>query len=1758
MDSAEKSFKLIQKAKRKLTEALQRDPELIFAVARSQQLLTQGELSSLSQLNTPQEVVESLVDTVLGKDRSTHERFLEYLENLRYVFPSLKPISQYVEEDEPRSLQDAETLAEIESARNVPVSTLAGRTSFSRKTKEGLERESSSEKAPKGSGDSVMISANNISRGRKQVIEFLQKDIDMVLDELLSQSVITEEDYETLDKLEADAKKKSRKLLLLIQRRGEKACCQFLECLEVTCPGSNQALMFSVHEAELLSLRVTEDLATHQHERNGQKPTPAKTFYSEETQEALEGEAALETTIKGFATLEAMVSAEKPSDIIRKARKKLTEALQRDPELIFTVARSQQLLTEGEFSFLFQIHEPQEFLENFIDTVLGKEESTHERFLEFLENLRHVLPSLRPISEYLEDEAESSFKITRRNDSVSNNRNTAGLREISHSEDAKKNLEREETATKKELQKYINKELTLREVLEISSESLKERTPQSLGDLPWHFLRNVFALNVTARDTRLGKGAPNDQGMRGKEEKEMFDEGIFFTSEMDDKVSVNPLDVLCAVVLCSDNFLRQEIFSKMSMWQFALPLLLPPLETPRCTLMLWAMRDIVKRWRPHSLAESKGFREESLVLTSMSNISFVRMGNLGLSKSKLLNEILSPSQQHYDFFIHQDMECGNIPQEIADGLVEMAWYFPGGQKSSDLFSEPVAIANLHGNVESHWLQFHFLTQVSSAVFIFTECIGEKEYAVLSSLKKSLSLCFFILECHSKYFTDTSHFIRELATVFKLKNSQTLMKGDRKNEPQFVEKLQSIVAGIIHSSSKSMRKQNMADVACEFKIQVGEDAQDCQNVLRYADEITGGIKDIAIYKKETLTEIQGDLWKNLARVEKELCRMKSQGDTPSEQYKSRVELPKQYECKHHSGLNNFTDGIIYMNSAEKQYFLQWMKFHLDGIVRENLTRLWAKYKERCETLGDKGQKTSELDQLISSSSLGVVHFVRELGQFYEAEHSLVKEGRIATTRRQFVHFPIIAADWMLEEGFPLEQINGDASNIPLQWITDVLTELNKKLGGWSRMIVIIVLGVQSTGKSTLLNTMSTLVISLSAITMVNMAKKNTTKVKDMLQIVTHAFLRMKEIGQKPNCQFVHQNVSDVCAHDQNMRDRNCLLEQLNEMTQAAAKMENTKWDIRLSDIMDYDPEIHNWYIPGLWHGVPPMAPVYRGSSEKVFELEKYLFEYIKHISRERPLKDIPQFIEWVKSLWNAVKHENFIFIFRNSLIAEAYTNLSTNYSEWEWAFRKEMHIWVSEQETVIQNVSPDALDLNTLKCELQKKLSVGAQTISKNLKQYSESGAGNVYLVEKYKEDFVKSAKSLKRELEGGSYSKLEDARRIEKREYKTDIFLTRYVKTVEEKVDGLLDEFRNNECKLEDCKLKEEFKNRHLYKLDELATSLITKCSWHIVEKANPKGDYDETYCVEFVHMINKELQKNNVEEFYTTPGFEGDIKLHILGEAAHAFQKMYEDFIKENDLIARLKKLKPQYFSAFKDLYLEKDAQQNRAMNVCDKCLYPALVDYIKKRLGTEIMDNFLSNAQSTEFACWGFFQFAVLKELLQGMNFGPYVTYIRNYEDKSCIWGRVLDHSAVNDNLEIREKDILSLILKKIRGTLDNQKLIETIPEFLDNSCKAMQKELVISEHNLAGIQFKNKSAPSQFACIKNLLHGLEKLILSQLKSMDVQSTFTRRSVRSLDEIHKREFGCGKQCPFCKVPCKAGGNYHQEHFAVRIQSGFCKRIWC
>ncbi|XP_068444276.1 interferon-induced very large GTPase 1 [Clinocottus analis] len=1429
------------------------------------------------------------------------------------------------------------------------------------------------------------------------------------------------------------------------------------------------------------------------------------------------------------------------------------------------------------------------------------------------------------------------------------------------------------------LQKLFPEKLSLSTLLQIDKKTITDEPAKCNSDLPWYFLKKLMMVNVTARNVKRTsecESSCNDPLLNLA--------NLVKCTNLGD--TLNPLDVITALFLCSDGFVRQELALKMSMCQFSVPLLLPNCDTKQCTLTLWALRDIVKKYRPRSLTESKGFIEDRIVLSELPMISFVRLGECSLSKSEMLNKLLSNSQQYHDTFVHHDMECGDSPRRISNGLVEITWYLPCGNKNMDVFSEPVAIANLRGDIASFETQFSFLCETSEAVFVFFDTL-DSECELLTNQHHKAQI-FLVGNHQSNRFGIDA--LQKVATKLGLTNSNILLKTKQMNDADFVKTLRKTVSNVVENSKMKMSIEQMADIGHELGIWVDEDSSACQTAKKNADAITAEIQDILQYKEAELP-LQGQIWKELTRLEKEECRLRNIGSENIEDYKSDLQIQKmelRKEQNSHDISNAMTCFINAISSPEIErcYFLKWMRMNLDNVSRQKLSDLRERYKEKCKTPENK-EEIKDIDKQLSNSSLGIEHFFREMGQIYEASLSLPETDQ---SRQQLQHLPKLCAQLLLD-GFPLELVDGEASNIPLRWVSDVLSQLNVLMSHKNKILVVTVLGVQSTGKSTLLNTMfgvqfavssgrctrgafmllirinedvkeslncdfmviidteglkspelaqldnshehdnelATLVVGLSDVTIINIAMENSTEMKDILQIVVHAFLRMKEVGKKPKCQFVHQNVSDVSAHDKNLRDRKLLIQQLNEMTQAAAKMERKEENMSFTDVMEYSPDTGNCYIPGLWNGNPPMAPVNAGYSETVYELKKNIIHILG--SCQSSANDILEFTEWMKSLWNAVKHENFIFSFRNSLVADAYMKLCTEFNKWEWEFKKEMYKWVTKAETRINNFDTVAEEseisdmsecLTQLKSEACTVLSEWETKLLDNLKQYFKQTEGHVYLVEGYKEDFASSAKSLMREMKSSVVNQLTAAADIRQGMTELDTIKENHTKKLEGRVCALIEECRKQKVKMTEGELDQEFdkmwtatekelsfskqkttniitkvslslkdnvsrKGSHASQLlnqrslkdcgkvpfkctadgvwgkikheaskwfnledqvkalQKLADSIIASCTQFVTERIERKTNYHDTHIQEILKVIDEKLHNN--QDVKTGIEFEVSLKQHICGVAARRFQKMHEDFVNANDPSRCLNQNKEKFRTDFKDVFHDRDQCQKKAEEFTHCCLKPAVEDFVNRSLGPDIIGEMLTDHR---FSARMFFQHSVLLDLLKKKDFKQYRSYICSYEEyvKKWILNQIEERfSKGSVTFEFEDRHLQSRI-RSINDAVNKAKTDKSgnLKSFVKNVCRELGDKLVISQDALSAFMILNNADQEQFAdwlteCVKDMAQVLQETF----KATNIQMKLKDLHVNPQNELFTQLIGCGKQCPFCKAPCEAGGQAHSEHFA-------------
>ncbi|XP_062398664.1 up-regulator of cell proliferation-like [Sardina pilchardus] len=1429
------------------------------------------------------------------------------------------------------------------------------------------------------------------------------------------------------------------------------------------------------------------------------------------------------------------------------------------------------------------------------------------------------------------------------------------------------------------LLKFYPNKLTLRSLLEISSEtvlgkeveSLKEvlvldKKAEPLKDIPFSFLRKLLMINTKCRNhTSADSGETQNSGNDDDDDDEVEAE------------EVNPVDLVTALYLCADSFLQQEMSIKMSMCQFAVPFLLPHPDNNQCTLMLWALRNIYKEWRHHDLMHTKSHVEDSVVHASIPLLTFVRLKDCRMSKTQFINHILSNPQQSINFFTHRDMNGGNVPKKIANGLVEIVWCLPCGQSNIDVFPEPVAIANMRGDIISNKPQFSFLMQVSTAIFVCLDTMTQEEERLLDLQGPLKSKLFLVM--NSKMEGNRS----KSADTLRLQENHVLQRKRKLNMAKFSNQIIGAIKTALHECNELINIEKMSDIAQDLGMSVDECANKAsQSAKTAADNIMKGIgvRATADYKKKQMP-LQGEYLKKLAEIEIEECRLQNAGDLSLEKYKAQLREKKftlreqQGTIKTTQAMEQFIQALSTTDKEQRILFLKWMSLKLDRNTRKHLIELRRKFKQLCQ--GKDSTSIVELDQQLLDNSLGIEHYMREMARMYESRQS-------DDTR----NLPSIAAELLLD-GYPMELLDGDASNIPEKWVTDVLMEVHRRVGR-TRLLIVSVLGVQSTGKSTLLNTMfgvqfpvssgrctrgaymiflsigqelreelncdfvllidteglkapelakldgsyehdnqlATFVIGLSDVTIINIAMENSSEMKDVLQIAVHAFLRMKQLGKKPICHFVHQNVSGVSAHSKLMTDRKHLLEQLDQMTQIAADMENQSEVKEFTDVLDYDVEKNNWYIPGLWHGTPPMAPVNSGYSEAVHDLKRSLLKPINIEDKLRLISEIPDFLIWMSSLWNAVKHENFIFSFRNTLVAYAYGNLCKEFSGWEWSFKKCIYSWLNNAETQISNTDTSRIQSLHEDLGLDAFKVIEDQTVEmkKNLNEYYKQKDRYVNLVERYRCEFQINIKSLGQEMIKLVENKLQSAVDLKMDMVRVENIQKEHTDVIEKKVKELLKTCKERKTKLSDSDLEKAFKNmwtdatkgisplkerdicscvmkqlrsnlahrnvqEELSKIEDLtkcgsedfqvkmayisgitkvmntfkgkniksdvklfAQNTIQSCKEFIEDIVNTSKDYQDIHSKDLLEKIDVEL--TTIAKM-TNTAFETDLKVHICGFAARRFLVMHRNFLSDKNPQNHLERSKTQYLSDFIDSYRRRDQCLRKAQDFTQLCIKPAVTEYINRSLGIEIVDGILSSSHSSQYSSRSYFQYTILAELLEKDDFKSFLRYIFKYRVfvKKWIYNQIVEWLSKDMGLLKLKGQILKTLMQKIKETTEvcwsevsDPNDTEKATVFVEKLCNALSEEITFPMNTVRGVLFQMSCRCTPF--VESFLQSLDDLSKQLDKefaeSTDIKDTLRVLTVKPQNEIFNRVFGCGKRCPFCKIPCEAGGKDHAQHHAT------------
>ncbi|XP_078017369.1 interferon-induced very large GTPase 1-like isoform X2 [Epinephelus lanceolatus] len=906
------------------------------------------------------------------------------------------------------------------------------------------------------------------------------------------------------------------------------------------------------------------------------------------------------------------------------------------------------------------------------------------------------------------------------------------------------------------------------------------------------------------------------------------------------QTDVHPMDVQMAVFHCSDSFLKQNMITKLSQCQYALPLLVPDPVTMDIECPLWTFRQIRKTWKVTEIKDNSNtvtMKSMPICKAETPMVSFLRLGSLSLSKSQLINTLIN--DRHSTFF-HRNCPGSTKSRHLMDGVAEIAWYCPAG-KPNDAFTDCIAFCNLHGDALSIEKQRDILTEKSSmnVVLVPTLGKGEEGSAVISAFLKSPKPLICLTadrECGA----------------FEKKKGKYIMGLQDRSQSDVSEELKRIIGRILSGPHASFQLETMAEVS---GIRVDEDDKVCQKGKSAAMKTVNLLQGMDVSTiKDTFLPCQGQLWHKWCRINKELYHLK--GHTEKEKLQKQQELMRirQAQCTASCSkpMKLFTETLSSLPSTDRLYFLKWTQILIDNLSTDDRSLILQSYDEKwSEVLAlkkkhDKSDllksKQTELEQIstkLQSATFGLEHIFREMGQIYEAHASLQKQTKMRKT--DWSKYPELAAELMIS-GHPMELMDGDAGHVPLMWISSLLDEVIKKLGD-KRVFVLSVLGVQSSGKSTMLNVMfglqfavsagrctkgafmqlvkvsdeikkdfhfdyilvvdteglralelegntslhhdnelATFVVGLGNMTLINIFGENPAEMQDVLQIVVQAFMRMKNVKLSPSCVFVHQNVTDITAAEKNMHGKRQLQEKLDKMAQLAAKEEVCNAEC-FSDVIAFDVQKDVKYFAQLWEGSPPMAPPNPGYSESIQELKKFI---LSKASQSAGIF-LSQFKSKIQDLWNALLNEQFAFSFKNTLEIAVYRKLEVQYGNWTWALRSNMLTIENGLYTRTENGKHDKVELSYL----HEEMKITYEKIKKAMTTYFDDDRDKEILVQ------------WRRRFE----SKIKE-------------FHDDQVRGVKRQLDKVIEQ--KNACKKLDDK-KTEFENKLLQKSKELAHQLKDK-----------------------------------------------------------------------------------------------------------------------------------------------------------------------------------------------------------------------------------------------------------------------------------------------------------------------------------------------
>lgn len=831
----------------------------------------------------------------------------------------------------------------------------------------------------------------------------------------------------------------------------------------------------------------------------------------------------------------------------------------------------------------------------------------------------------------------------------------------------------------------------------------------------------------------------NDE--RPVSEPDDSDEDLFEDTGICSKI--NPMDLFYVTFLACDLMLKQEIIGKLFTCRLAIPILYRD-SSHQLNFTKWGLRQILINKRK----DDKSFQTDALHHETK-RISFVRIGRQTISKSKLINEIMY--DQNHPTFFNRDCPLGTTERRTTDGIVEASWFIPSG-KPNDLFGELIMFLNLRGDCSNFDEELDILCKLSHVLLVHINVENLTDQAnrdILLRIHQHNVKIVYALESSdspitklNKILKDYKHTMEKFKQRMRFFNLKSLQQS--RSASDITKELRKIIIEMISEMEGSSLKDTMnlitiADENISTTLTEGN---------RMANTVINSLECSENIQKQIVLPLQGPIWVELCSALKTLYRSKSGKERQQLQSEMKTLRSRQNTiCKKqmHPFMTKFLQHLekSKANGVDMFCFLAWIQTYLDEKSRDVLPQLILNYQNSWMEMKSAKEKNSKqtyetLARIVEikeselvAASFGLEHLIREIGQIYEAV-TLTKSRLTRTVYKKAHQYPVFVSQF-LQNGYPFEIMDGDTAMVPIPWVKAVFQQLKKDIGD-KKLLAVSVLGIQSSGKSTLLNAMfglkfpvsagrctrgvflqlvkvekgvlpfshvlvidteglrapeladkkhahdnelATFVLGLGNVTIINIKGENTTEMEDVLQIAVHAFLRLKmangRLKLQQTCIFVHQNVPAIDATTAMTHGRQKMMDKLDRMTCEAASHEGLADITTFNQVIAIDPQSHIWYFSDLWYGDPPMAPINLGYSGKVAEVKQHILFDIA--TKKKTFLSVSETMNRIEDLWNGILSDNFVFSFRNSLEMKAYHTLESKFHKLIWNIDRKMHEFI---------------------------------------------------------------------------------------------------------------------------------------------------------------------------------------------------------------------------------------------------------------------------------------------------------------------------------------------------------------------------------------------------------------------------------------------------------------------------------------------------